>query len=437
MTHTNLIQIVTLREGLRLLGTLEGESPDGLYILEDEESGALYGLKFLPRPGAYSVVEELAEYARGASKFSHPNLATTHTLGFVGEQPYVIREFVPGEPLASLARRDALPLRGLFNVAYQSAKALSAAHGAGVTHQDIGPEKIIITQGHDVKLVDFGVGRYKRLTSFLAGPRADVDIREFLREEREAAAAGDLSSLGRALYFAATGQPPPAGEDASIFPALIARHRRERRQLPPTLWLAPWKVELLSRAVDRLVAPETREGPDAYALLREMRPTRNEPTKFFMDYDVRALRERARGESAGDDPEPVPVRSGREVNAWIVDGGLPLIRDRRYRVGVNIGAPREGRLAGWPFAEPDWGDRSEIRLLLSLHAAGVDVSPSCRRARLHREKNMRAVYFDIIPRVAGPVSLHISIFLARELTLLEEFRVGVVVADKAEVEQAA
>ncbi|MFL6334716.1 MAG: hypothetical protein ACJ754_15505 [Pyrinomonadaceae bacterium] len=46
---------------------------------------------------------------------------------------------------------------------------------------------------------------------------------------------------------------------------------------------------------------------------------------------------------------------------------------------------------------------------------------------------MRAIYFKITPRVSGPVLLRLSIFLARELTLLEEFRVGVVVEDEAEV----
>ncbi|MFL6334715.1 MAG: protein kinase [Pyrinomonadaceae bacterium] len=157
-------------------------------------------------------------------------MARNFGLDFFEDRPCLVREFVPGRPLTEYARRDALTLRGLLKIAHDSAAALHAVHRRGYTHEDLSPDKLIITPGGDVKIVDLGFGYFKRLARYLAERQPD----EFKLEEFEpegyfaAARAADLLALGRALYFAVTGQFPPAAEGVSFKRPLLGPERPSR-----------------------------------------------------------------------------------------------------------------------------------------------------------------------------------------------------------------
>lgn len=111
----------------------------------------------------------------------------------------------------------------------------------------------------------------------------------------------------------------------------------------------------------------------------------------------------------------------RQVNAWFEEAQQPLIVGRNYRLGVNIGSPRADSLVAVGFQEPEWGTRNEIGLVIAIHAISARVEPLWHQMLL-RKGEMEPVYFNIVPIEAGVIELYLTIFLARELTLLEEFR---------------
>jgi serine/threonine-protein kinase len=81
-----------------------------------------------------------------------------------GGRPYVVMEFLKGETLQDLLRRERLlPPRPAVAVMLQVLDGLAAAHGVGVVHRDLGPSNVFLVADPerklDVKLLDFGLAR--------------------------------------------------------------------------------------------------------------------------------------------------------------------------------------------------------------------------------------------------------------------------------------
>ncbi len=112
---------------------------------------------------------------------------------------------------------------------------------------------------------------------------------------------------------------------------------------------------------------------------------------------------------------------GRHVNAWLVNGQLPLIVDRKYQVGVNIGSLRQNTIGGGAFTEPNWRAKTELELLIALNSLDAEVTPEWTTAILPRYGDMKTVFFDVVPKQHENIKLSLSIYLKRDSSLLEKF----------------
>ncbi len=167
---------------------------------------------------------ELAERFRreghAVARLSHPNLVRLLDQGHEGDEPFLVFELVEGRDLKTIIRREGrLPTDEAASICAQVARALAAAHRAGVVHRDIKSHNVLVTPDGVAKLTDFGIARIVEPEgSGLTKTGIVMGSSDYLAPEqaegRDVDARGDIYSLGVVLFEALTGRLPFVGENA-------------------------------------------------------------------------------------------------------------------------------------------------------------------------------------------------------------------------------
>lgn len=110
-------------------------------------------------------IKRFQQEAQAASCLTHPNVITVYDFGITASgQPYLIMDFLVGDSLADIIKRDnhVDPVRAL-PIFIQACDALEHAHRKRVLHRDLkaGNIMVIDLEGKTdvVKLVDFGIAK--------------------------------------------------------------------------------------------------------------------------------------------------------------------------------------------------------------------------------------------------------------------------------------
>ena len=109
---------------------------------------------------------------------------TDVVLARTGSPPFFVTEYVDGSPLAELIARGPMPPALVMNIWAQTARALHAAHSAGLVHRGIKPGNMLIGRDGRVKITNFGAESEPQY-------RAPE-----LAEGKAGTVAGDLYALG-------------------------------------------------------------------------------------------------------------------------------------------------------------------------------------------------------------------------------------------------
>ncbi|HEY6276278.1 MAG TPA: serine/threonine-protein kinase, partial [Streptosporangiaceae bacterium] len=195
--------------------------------------------------------------ARHASSVSHPGIARVYHYddGDPPVPPYLVMELVMGPSLARVLANGPLePVRAM-DVISQAAAALSAANGAGLVHGDIKPSNLILAQGGQVKITDFGIASSAG-SAALAYTGAMLGTPDYMAPEcasgLPASWASDLYSLGVVAYECLAGLPPFDGPPLDVATA----HRYH--PMPP---LPDYVPETVVTFVAKLTAKDPRDRP--------------------------------------------------------------------------------------------------------------------------------------------------------------------------------
>src|SRR5436190_11234951 len=95
--------------------------------------------------------------ARAAARITHPNIAIVHDVVEHESRPFLVMEYVEGENLAAVIKRERPSIERIVAMLRQLASALAAAHAKGIVHRDLKPANIQVTPDGSVKILDFGV----------------------------------------------------------------------------------------------------------------------------------------------------------------------------------------------------------------------------------------------------------------------------------------
>ena len=214
--------------------------------------------------------------ARAAAKLRHRNIASVYHLGNDGEHYFYAMEFVDGETLDALVRRQGpLPTAAALRILLQAARALAAAGRQGLVHRDLKPANIMVTHEDDdedllVKVIDFGLAKPINSTD---GSRpltfgGFVGTPQFASpeqlEERPVDGRSDIYSLGATAWFLLTGRAPFLGSLATIC-------RQHLTQSPPWSQLPkPFPETVRTLLAHMLEKDPARRPADAVELRRHI-----------------------------------------------------------------------------------------------------------------------------------------------------------------------
>jgi tRNA A-37 threonylcarbamoyl transferase component Bud32 len=159
----------------------------------------------------------LENEAIAVAALQHPNVVAAYDFLIRDEFAFVVMEFIEGENLRALIKRQPLNEAECRAVAFAILRALDAAHTAGFLHRDIKPANVLLSHTGAIKLGDFGVAS-RRLDTRRGEDNAAIGTAGYIAPECLAGDAAsersDLFALGMLLVECITGQSPYLQRDA-------------------------------------------------------------------------------------------------------------------------------------------------------------------------------------------------------------------------------
>lgn len=193
-----------------------------VYRATDTELGRAVAIKVLADRYAHdeSVRERFKREALAAARLSgSPNTVTIFDVGESDGHPYIVMELLEGGTLEDrLKSGGAQEPADVVRWLDQAARALDAAHAAGVVHRDVKPGNLLLNARGEVSVADFGVASAVGLDSMtMTGTvlgTAGYLSPEQAKGER-ATPASDRYGLGVVAYELLTGERPFASDSAT------------------------------------------------------------------------------------------------------------------------------------------------------------------------------------------------------------------------------
>jgi len=204
-----------------------------VYLAEQPGLGREVAIKqLIPSAAADPVaLKRFLQEAQVMARTSHPNLVQVHDLELMGQENYIVLEFVRGKALRDVINRGPVPPPQVFAVMHGILQALDYAHKHGIVHRDMKPENVLISDEGAVKVADFGIARLTDDSG--AGGTATktgttVGTPQYMSPEQVASSKvdgrSDLYSAGIVFYELVVGQPPFTSSDADGPFTLMAKH---------------------------------------------------------------------------------------------------------------------------------------------------------------------------------------------------------------------
>ncbi|MCK6447951.1 MAG: serine/threonine protein kinase [Planctomycetes bacterium] len=259
--------------GWRIIGVLGEGGSAIVYRGAGDGTAAIKVLK--PEACSPGLARRFEQEAETLIGLEHPGLIRVFGAGHLDDgRPYLVTEYVDGEPLDAFCERRELGLAARLRLFVEVCRAVHHAHAHLIVHRDLKPSNILVDGDARPKVLDFGIAKlldpardprwtdlYGRgpLTLSYASP-------EQVRGE-SLTTASDVYSLGVLLHVLVTGGSPYAespAEREALERAVAAARRRapdaaaraSGRMPPPRDVVAIVERALALRTVDRYASAE-------------------------------------------------------------------------------------------------------------------------------------------------------------------------------------
>ncbi len=285
--------------------------------------------------------------AQAAASLNHPAIVAVYDTGedrtTTGATPYIVMEYVEGETLRDVLRREGrLSPERAMSLTADICAALDFSHRNGIVHRDVKPGNVMITPQGTVKVMDFGIARaVSDSAATMTSTAAVIGTAQYLSPEQARGegvdARSDVYSAGCLLYELATGTPPFTGDS----PVAVAyQHVREDPRTPSSINpdIPPELDSILLKAMSKNPANRYQSAADMRAdLLRAVAGQRVEATPVMSDADKTTIIAGGAVDYDDWDDEDARRRKRRNVIAAVVAGVLVLAGVIALVVALNNG----------------------------------------------------------------------------------------------------
>jgi len=287
----------------RLIRQLGRGGQGAVYLAEDTRLGRRVALKVLSPHLGFVSDERLQRFRREAelvSRLEHPGICSIHEAGTEAGVPFICMRFVEGETLARVldVRRagEGPPhaseeIHRVVRWIERTARALHAAHEAGVIHRDLKPGNLMITPEGDPVLLDFGIARPEAssgdaapltMTGLVHGTPAYMSPEQIAGRPEALDRRTDVYSLGVVLYEALTLHKPFTGDtplelQRRILDGAASPAQQHNPHLPRDLRIV---IETALEPDRRRRYPTALELAEDLRRFREFEPVRARPLEL-------------------------------------------------------------------------------------------------------------------------------------------------------------
>jgi len=169
------------------------------------------------------AVAQFVDEARVQASLVHSNIVPVFDFGMIGEEYYMIEEYIVGRDLARITTRCVehtgfcVEPRLVYYIAHETLQALAYAHNKlgkdgeplGIVHRDVSVTNVMVSSSGEVKLFDFGIAktnrRETRTQAGLVKGNANFMSPEQARGQ-SVDARSDLFSVGLVIYYCLAGR---------------------------------------------------------------------------------------------------------------------------------------------------------------------------------------------------------------------------------------
>ena len=222
----------------------------------DDQFHQQVAIKLIRGLASPAAIAQLRRERQLLAGLEHPHIARLLDGGQTPQgQPYLVMEYVRGQPLTQACRECALALPQRLALLRDLALAVHHAHQHLIVHRDIKPGNVLLRDDGRPVLLDFGIAKLLGESPDAAATQPWFTPAYASPEQRRGepiSTASDVYGLGLLLYELLTDAPPPLERTTALPAPSQALHGHRRRVLRGDL--------------DRIVARATAYVPaDRYA----------------------------------------------------------------------------------------------------------------------------------------------------------------------------
>ncbi|MEO7207109.1 MAG: protein kinase [Steroidobacteraceae bacterium] len=320
---------------------------------------------------------------RALARLNHPNIARLLDAGVAeASQPYLVLEYVEGEPIDVYCERMGLDVRARVNLFLGVLHAVAHAHSNLIVHRDIKPANVFVTPDGTVKLLDFGIAKLiddDSEAAQLTRASAIALTPQYAAPEQllgqPVSTVTDVYALGLLLYLLLTGEHPvPEGtlSSAALVQAVLTKEPPRASSVAKS---AAIRARSLQGDLDNILHKSIKKSPaERYASVDAFA---DDLRRYLADEPVHAR------------PDTGVYRVGKFIKRHRVGTALAGVAIAALTVSVvvaTIQANRAGRAATQAIAERTRADKAAADAIeqrdRALEAVGLTEDTNSLMTRL-------------------------------------------------------